>query len=167
MRILYSFLLYFSLVKLSFSWECDERCPEYLKCVAEEEAKQSNNTRRLFLPQTNLFDAPYFDVYEQQGPKTLDMSVFTTSNMNGLRGGPMQRRRHGRILQEVYFQLKLYHELVIAGSRNGKIKCGVRNAPTIVKNGKNSGFKSAIRLNPSSTLPMKPCQMVLVDASNH
>lgn len=112
MRILYSFLLYyFSLVKLSFSWECDERCPEYLKCVAEEEAKQSNNTRRLFLPQTNLFDAPYFDVYEQQGPKTLDMSVFTTSNMNGLRGGPMQRRHHGRILQEVYFQLKLYHEL--------------------------------------------------------
>jgi hypothetical protein len=75
----------------------------------EEEAKQSNNTRRLFLPQTNLFDAPYFDTYEQQGPKTLDMSVFTTSNMNGLRGGRMCH--HRQILQEMYFQLKLYREL--------------------------------------------------------
>ena len=116
MRFYCSFLLVSSLIKLSFCWKCDKRCPEYLKCLVEEQAKKdANKTRQLFLSQPNADDdAPYLDEFETRVPQMLDMSASVPRNIrNGLRGPTATRNQahYNRQLQEeLYFQLKLHHE---------------------------------------------------------
>ena len=51
-----------------------------------------------------------FDEYERQEPQILDMSAFVPSNMQWLRGSQPQHSNR-QLQNEMYFQLKMYHEL--------------------------------------------------------